>query len=209
MTTRELIAHLHALSTCEEEGRFWVANPPLLIAQLTDRTAVTAWLQLSKLSKQERPEHFLPEVFTQLLSLHSRWTRLRVNTSKVVDANIEDLLYTYSQACNRASVHIGELRVKHGMHAAELVTKLRSQIEHTINQLRSCGISEDYMLRPTKINDRNAFRTFCVRALTHYLIEHSGRTNQSAVAELISIVANVSDGSLTPDLVGKLTCDLR
>jgi len=64
------------------------------------------------------------------------------------------------------------------------------------------------VLRPTKPNDPNAYRTFLVRALTHFFLSHERRPKADLVARTVSAMLDL-DSPMDANHVSKLTTDLQ
>ena len=69
-------------------------------------------------------------------------------------------------------------------------------------------MTEDMLLRPTKVNDARAETTYCARVLTHYLNEFHRRSDHRLVAETVCVVLDLKDDLLDANEVGKISRDV-
>ena len=87
----------------------------------------------------------------------------------------------------------------------DLVFALMSFAAELANPTRT----EARYIRPTKTNDKNAERTFCVRSLASFFLEKTGRPRFDIVAPTVSTVLDLDDGGLSPDHASKLARDIN
>lgn len=76
-------------------------------------------------------------------------------------------------------------------------------------ELRPSRTPPQAFIRPTKVGDKNAERTFMVRALWHFLNSAFGNPSVEVVAVTVNTILDASDDLLDADYVRKLVFNLQ
>lgn len=134
------------------------------------------------------------EFFITAIGLRRNWSRMSKMPTTLLDAEVATIGRDAKALARKLTTYSAALRTSIGVLSApsvkKLVADLRSFAE-TIRQGR--GLTEDMLLRPTKVNAANAETTYCVKALTHYLNDRHKRSDNGLIADTVSAVLDLTE----------------
>lgn len=121
---------------------------------------------------------------------------------------LDNIIQTATSLANQIQASQAELDLALGVLSRQQSIALAEAANSYVNLLkRWCG-TDEFLLRPTKPNEESAEATYCVKALTTYLLEQTGQTDSSAIGEIVGALLDLGDRQLTADHVSKLTKQL-
>ncbi len=173
--------------------------------RLSHFSLATAWSSIGDLFNENDRFGDLNETFTFILSLKNRWGRMSKLPTALLGEKLDDIATAAVTLANKIQANLPELTLALGSLSQHQSIELANAARIYASAVRRWGGTEEFLLRPTKPNAESAETTYCVKALSTFLIGRTGQTNNTAVGEIIGALLNLGDRQLTADLVSKLT----
>lgn len=184
---------------------FWSPSDPDVGKRLSHFSVASAWTTIGQLFNEDDRNGDLDEFFQFALSLRRRWSRLSKLPNVPLQKKLDDITQTANSLANQIQASRAELDLALGVRSREQSMALANAAKSYAKVLkRWCG-TDEILLRPTKPNEGSAEATYCVKALTAYLLEQTGQTDNSAVGEIVGALLDLGDRHLTAGDVSKLT----
>lgn len=187
---------------------FWSADDSAVGNRLSHFSVAAAWTTLGQLFSEDDRSSSLHETFQFLLSLRKRWSRMSKLPSAQLNTTLNDIAQAATSLANKIQANLPELDLAIGSMSRPQNVALATTARDFAKTIKIGCSTDDFLLRPTKPNAGSAEATYCVKALTTFLIEQTGKSNNSAVGEIVSALLNLGDKQLSADLVSKLTGQL-
>lgn len=184
---------------------FWSPDDADVGKRLSHFSLATAWTTIGHLFKEDDRFGDLAETFQFVLSLRRRWSRMSKLPSAELSDTVEDIAQAAVSLANKIQANLPELDLALGAMSRPQSVELAIAARDYAKSLKRWGGNDEFLLRPTKPNAASAETTYCVKALTTFLIEQTGQTNHSAVGEIVGALLDLRDKQLSADLVSKLT----
>jgi hypothetical protein len=184
---------------------FWSPDDPDVGKRLSHFSIASAWTQIGNSFNEDERFGDLAETFQFVLSLRRRWSRMSKLPTSLLTETIDDITLAAITLANKIQANLPELDLALGAASRSQSVVLATAVRDYAKALKQCVGSDEVLLRPTRPNAGTAETTYCVKALTTFLIERTGQTNNSAVGEIVGALLSLGDRHLSADLVSKLT----
>lgn len=184
---------------------FWSPDDADVGKRLSHFSMASAWTAIGQSFSEGDRFGDLDETFQFVLSLRRRWSRMSRLPTAVLNDTVDDIALAADSLANKIHANLPELDFALGARSHPQSVALASAARDYANALKRWGGHDEVLLRPTKPNAGSAETTYCVKALTAFLIEQTGQSNNSAVGEIIGALLDLRDKHLSADHVSKLT----
>ncbi len=184
---------------------FWSPFDPDVGKRLSHFSVASAWAKIGQLFNEDDRYGDLDQLFQFALSLRCRWRRLSRLPNAQLKKKLNDITQTAASLADQIQANLPELDLALGPLSRQQSVELAKAARSYAKVLTRWGGNEDFLLRPTKPNEGSAEATYCVKALTTYLYEQTGQTNDSAVGEIVGALLDLGDRQPTANHVSKLT----
>lgn len=168
-------------------------------------------------------DHFVSERFLYMVSnLRVKWARMSKTPTKQLEADCNQLARDLTKIAKTLRHRATELQYILGLpldaylwspgssdHRSEMRPRmldgetLPDTLDHLAQILEKSPSWDYHHQRPTKPNDKNAERTFCIHVVANFFSTHMGEPKAGLVARTVSTVLDLSD-PITDDHVSKL-----
>jgi hypothetical protein len=184
---------------------FWSPDDPEVGQRLSHFSVASAWTTIGNLFDKDERYGDLAETFQFVLSLRKRWGRMSKQPTSELLKTVDDIAQTANALGNKIQANIPELDLVLGPMTRTDRESLATEARRFAKKLKCLSPEEDSLLRPTKPNEKSAETTYCVKALTTYLLETTGQTHHSSVGAIVGALLDLGDAQPNADLVSKLT----
>ena len=183
---------------------FWSPGDVDVGKRLSHFSMASAWTAIGQSFSEDDRFGDLDETFQFVLSLRRRWSRMSKLPTAVLNDTVDDIARAADSLANKIQVNLPELDFALGAMSHPQSVALAIAARDYAKALKRWGGHDEVLLRPTKPNAGSAETTYCVKALTTFLIERTGQSNNSAVGEIVGALLDLRDKQLSADLVSKL-----
>jgi len=184
---------------------FWSPDDADVGNRLSHFSMATAWTTIGQLFSEDDRSCYLDETFQYVLSLRNRWSRMSKLPTAQLGNTVNDITQAAVSLANKIQANLPELDLALGFISRPQSVALAAAARDYAKTLKRWSGNDEFLLRPTKPNAGSAETTYCVKALSTFLIERTGQSNNSAVGEIVGALLDLGDNQLSADLVSKLT----
>jgi hypothetical protein len=184
---------------------FWSPDDADVGKRLSHFSMASAWTTIGQSFSDDDRFGDLDETFQFVLSLRRRWNRMSKLPTALLSETVDDITQAAVSLANKIQANLPELDLALGAMSRPQSVALATAARDYAKALKRWGGHDEFLLRPTKPNAGSAETTYCVKALTTFLIERTGQSNNSAVGDIVGALLDLRDKQLSADLVSKLT----
>jgi len=198
---KELAVNLKYMASSQELVQLFAPQEPAIATRLIHFSMDEAWVRIDALCDGDIG--VIDNYFYTALGLRKRWQRMHKVSSKVIDANVNDIAACATDLANKVLAYADDLKLATGIEQQQHDEIVRIAKAYS-KRLKTSGATADYLHRPTKVGAATAERTFCVRVLTAFLYEQTGNSDHQAVADTVTAILDLGAANpLTRDDAGK------